>query len=184
MSQQLPISIVEFHYSSGDDLLCILDDVGVDSRVMIIVDSTITNPNALSSKLATQYNYAIKSSHTLNSATPWFADRACTVQLCDTKLFLINDITTAKLLFKFAKHVRNNFEYFRTLYGISSGIVSDSLALSIASHTFVGNSFLDFPVGSVVCANHPHIHNDKLYIRNLGISCPSANTVVLTPAIQ
>ena len=154
MSKRSPISQINFSYSSGDDLLALFDDHGTAfDRLLVTVDNSITGAAILDKAIGmSKYNYCIKSSHA-NPQLDFYVDRARTISLCDTRVFLFNDIPVAQLLFGYAKFVRENFQYFQTLLALDVAC-SDSSSISIASHMLSPmDCLVDFPVGILRCVD-------------------------------
>jgi hypothetical protein len=165
VSKRSSISQINFSYHAGEDLLSLFDDHGTAfDRLLITVDNSITAPAILDNSIGlSNYNYCIKSSHA-NPQLDFYVDQARTISLCDTRVFLLNDIPVAQLIFEYAKFVRENFQHFQTLLNLNVAC-SDSAAISIASHMLSPtDNLIDFPVGVLRCVGSIAQQTTNMYI--------------------
>ncbi len=132
--------VIEYDYAtSGYDFLDVFNRNSIRESCVIAVSSNtptklvIRNLTAFEQLTNCEYNYAYLSSYA--TGQPWMFDHNAKVPIMDAKLFIVNNVDSARSIFFLAKNCRENFAFYQRLFKIDSPPV-DNVALSIANSVF------------------------------------------------
>ena len=149
--------IAEFEYqmilfdyqTSKFDFLDLFQEVDVSPGTVVCVSVGnaqrvhIRNPAAIQTLFEVEYNFALI--RDVKRDAVWPLTQKNNIPKIDTKLFIINNVDDAKMIFALAKTCRDNIDFYQHL--LSDQLDSfDNTVISIANHLFKSPyGFFDIP---------------------------------------